>query len=418
MALNYGMPASASIASPIEFPKASGIRIGAISKKTDGKSFSFSYRVNLPAAMTGKGRVQKQFSSLRAAKDFASQQHQNARRHGHHIFTLTPDQLFDCSKALRLLEGTNLRLEQVVEFALPKLNPEQEDVTVQQAVHLLLKAKSEMNLRDRTTKDLRVRLAKFCESFGNRSTTDVTAEDVLDWIRSLGLASRTRRNYYQTVRTLYSWAKDERMLKEDPLASVPKSKLKHLFGKQDDKSPEIYTPMEAQRLLENSIGCEIMPLIVLGFFCGLRTAELLQLDWEDVKRLEEMPFVSVRSVNAKSRSRRNVELNKTALQWLSLCEVKESGRIFPKSQQTYNVLRKRLHAESRVTPKANGLRHSFGSYHYMLHGNEISTSYQLGHNPNETTLFTNYRALVTKTEGKAFFSIVPPESASNMVGLG
>ena len=121
--------------------------------------------------MTGKGRVQKQFSSLRAAKDFASQQHRNARRHGHHIFTLTPDQLFDCSKALRLLEGTDLRLEQVVEYALPKLKTEQEDVTVQQAVHLLLKAKSEMNLRDRTTEDLRVRLAKFCHLLVSNDVT-------------------------------------------------------------------------------------------------------------------------------------------------------------------------------------------------------------------------------------------------------
>ena len=248
MALNFGMLSSTDIASPIEFPKASGIRIGAVSNKTDGKKFSLSYRVNLPAAMTGKGRVQKQFSSLCAAKDFASQQYQNARKHGHHVFSLTPDQLFDCSKALRLLEGADLRLEQIVEFALPKLKPEHEAVTVQQAVGLLLKAKSEMNLRDRTTKDLKIRLAKFCESFGNRSIAEVTAEDILDWIRCLGLAPRTRRNYYQTIRTLYSWAKDEKMIKEDPLALVPKSKLKHLFGKQDDKSPEIYTPSRKEQV--------------------------------------------------------------------------------------------------------------------------------------------------------------------------
>jgi len=79
--------------------------------------------------------------------------------------------LFDCSKALRLLEGTDLRLEQVVEYALPKLKTEQEDVTVQQAVHLLLKAKSEMNLRDRTTEDLRVRLAKFCHLLVSNDVT-------------------------------------------------------------------------------------------------------------------------------------------------------------------------------------------------------------------------------------------------------
>ena len=71
MALNFGMLSSTDIASPIEFPKASGIRIGAVSNKTNGKKFSFSYRVNLPAAMTGNGRVQKQFSSLCAAKNLS-----------------------------------------------------------------------------------------------------------------------------------------------------------------------------------------------------------------------------------------------------------------------------------------------------------------------------------------------------------
>ena len=50
---------SRGIASPIEFPKESGIRIGAVSYKTAGKKFSLSYRVNLPAAMTGKGRVRE-----------------------------------------------------------------------------------------------------------------------------------------------------------------------------------------------------------------------------------------------------------------------------------------------------------------------------------------------------------------------
>ena len=59
--IGWSMPLSRGIASLNEFPKASGIRIGAVSNKTDGKKFSLSYRVNLPAAMTGKGRMQKQW---------------------------------------------------------------------------------------------------------------------------------------------------------------------------------------------------------------------------------------------------------------------------------------------------------------------------------------------------------------------
>ena len=57
--IGFSMLFSRGIASPIEFPKESGIRIGAVSYKTAGKKFSLSYRVNLPATITGKGRVRE-----------------------------------------------------------------------------------------------------------------------------------------------------------------------------------------------------------------------------------------------------------------------------------------------------------------------------------------------------------------------
>jgi hypothetical protein len=61
------------------------------------------------------------------------------------------------------------------------------------------------------------------------------------------------------------------------------------------------------------------------------------------------------------------------------------------------------------------MRHSFGSYHYALHGNPLETSRQLGHKSNDQVLFDHYRALATKEQGEAFFSIVPPKTASKLV---
>jgi hypothetical protein len=64
--LNFGMLSSTNIASPIEFPKASEIRIRTVSNKTSGKKLSLSYRVNQPTAVTGNGRTRRQFLSLRS----------------------------------------------------------------------------------------------------------------------------------------------------------------------------------------------------------------------------------------------------------------------------------------------------------------------------------------------------------------
>ncbi len=61
------------------------------------------------------------------------------------------------------------------------------------------------------------------------------------------------------------------------------------------------------------------------------------------------------------------------------------------------------------------MRHSFGSYHYALHGNPLETSRQLGHKASDQVLFDHYRALATKTQAEAYFAIKPPASAANIV---
>ena len=55
----------------------------------------------------------------------------------------------------------------------------------------------------------------------------------------------------------------------------------------------IYTAKEAQLLLGVAIGEEIFPFIVIGFFCGLRTAELQRLEWEHIRFDENEPFLTV-----------------------------------------------------------------------------------------------------------------------------
>ncbi len=63
------------------------------------------------------------------------------------------------------------------------------------------------------------------------------------------------------------------------------------------------------------------------------------------------------------------------------------------------------------------MRHSFGTYHYALNGNSISTSRELGHKADDTVLFDHYRALTTKNEAEKFFSITPKAETTKIVSF-
>ncbi|MCW5559644.1 MAG: site-specific integrase, partial [Verrucomicrobiae bacterium] len=60
---------------------------------------------------------------------------------------------------------------------------------------------------------------------------------------------------------------------------------------------------------------ETLPAIVLGGFCGLRTAEIGCLQWVDVDLAERV--VTVGDHVAKTQSRRVVPICDAALEWLA-----------------------------------------------------------------------------------------------------
>ena len=399
---------------PIEYPKGSGIRIGVVSNEKKGDASSVSFRVNISAKITGKSRLQKQKSTLEAAKNYAEKQHFKIISQGRAAFSMSDEQRIDAVRALEVLRGTELTLEEVARYARPRLRPDNGQYTVQNVADRIVAVKGRMNLRPRTLSDFRNRLSRFCKTFGGTNIMEVEHTDVIEWIQSLGLSHRSKHNYLMAVNGFFKWAQEENFIADNPMAKIPKRKLQEIIGKQDDKQPEIYTPRETQLLLEAAIGEELFPLLIIGFFCGLRTNELQSLQWENIKFDETDPFVTVPALIAKSRSLRNVDLNESALKWLSLCE-RGQGLVFKKRTTAWARHDQRIHEKAGVSKKNNGLRHSFGSYHYAMYGDEITTAAQMGHNPNDHSLFSNYRALVSKANAEAFWTIKVPSRNVKLV---
>jgi hypothetical protein len=61
-----------------------------------------------------------------------------------------------------------------------------------------------------------------------------------------------------------------------------------------------------------------------------------------------------------------------------------------------------------VTWKANGLRHSFASYHLAQHGDPVKTSFQMGNSP--AVVHNHYKGLVGNGEVAKFWELRPPHA--------
>jgi hypothetical protein len=74
--------------------------------------------------------------------------------------------------------------------------------------------------------------------------------------------------------------------------------------------------------------------------------------------------------------------------------------------------------KGKSTWPINGMRHSFGTYHYALHGDATKTAKELGHKEGDQVLFDHYRALATKAQGEAYFGILPGKQANDVLEFG
>jgi integrase len=146
---------------------------------------------------------------------------------------------------------------------------------------------------------------------------------------------------------------------------------------------------------------------------------LKKLKWKDI-HLDE-GFVTIGRDIAKKRSIRNVTLCDNGLKWLSLCPDKTGfvtrSDFFCDYDRRFNKLlrhakfTKKIEEDGKtiekVAWKKNAMRHSFGTYHFALHGDSIKTSNELGHKQGDGVLFAHYRALAYEETGREVFRYFP-----------
>jgi len=351
--------------------------------------------------------VRRYFKRKSIAEDFAQRMRNQKRLQGIDAIRLPTKLRLEAMECVERLSKVGCSLTEATNFFLARAKPANAARTLADASAELLQAKIRSNRKETTVKALGWSLGTFNRSFGHIQLHEFTADQMEDWLQESDYKPRTKNGYLRDVGGLFRFGIKKGYCAENPLKDIEKITT-------DDVEPEIFSVVEAQsimRMCELHPELQLTPCFAIQFFAGLRTSELLDLDWSDVKIGR---FVTVRGPTAKSRRIRNVRMMENLESWLrrSLCA---RGPVAPVN---YWDRRRDLKVLLGLEYwKQNGCRHSFGSYLYALEEDATYVAAQMGHT-GDKMLFEHYRALVDPEDAMAYWAIMPLAKESEAAATG
>lgn len=273
---------------------------------------------------------------------------------------------------------------------------------------------SEIHLRD-----LRIRLVKQFATAFVLPMVALTAPLVQAYIYGLQntrtrkpASNRSKENMLRCVVSLANFARRMKYIPAElalELAEIPTPKKQHApIG--------IYTPGEITKLLA-AADSELTPALAIAAFAGLRMSEVSRLDWRDIRLAERL--IVIEANNAKTAARRLVPISDNLAAWLTP-HVRRFGPLNPSREDANNVgtafgdRLERVACRAKVKWQRNGFRHSYISYRTATLKDVAEVALECGNSP--AVIFSNYRALASETEGKAWFA-VKPDADANVVTM-
>jgi integrase len=196
------------------------------------------------------------------------------------------------------------------------------------------------------------------------------------------------------------------MIDRNPVLRTAKPKLV-------DAPPEILTVDELRALLEAATRTapDVLPMLAIGAFAGVRDAEIKRLDWHEIDLARG--HIEIKAAKAKSARRRIIPIQPNLAGWLRPYAGR-SGRVVPVGARR-KLDRVREEAGLVKWPN-NGLRHSFASYRLTAIHDAPRVAAELGHTSPQM-LYGTYRELVLPEEAERYWKIAPAEEAEKVVAF-
>lgn len=366
-----------------------------VCKARNGNRSEF-WRVRLGKKFTGGATIQRDFSNLSRAKEWIESQ--RGQRTQIHSTALSPNQLAEAKSAFSLLIAAGMSLTEAVTFAIRHSRPTNGEKSVEEAITALLRAKEKAGLTPQYAKQLGWCLRRFERDHSKDKIHEITSEGVEEWLEEEDFQPVNRKNYLRDLKMLFRFSVKQGWCAADPTESLVSPRI-------PDAEICVLSAEDAGNLLtaaQSASSDGMCAAIAIKLFAGLRTSEVRNLDWADVK-VEE---IVVQGKIAKSRQRRVVPMSTNLAAWL-LPHRQINGPVAPIG---WRDRYERLQVVSEVTLPKNVLRHTFGTYFYASHRDEAKTASAMGNSPD--MIFRHYRGIVESASAKAFWKLSPSQKSS------
>lgn len=255
---------------------------------------------------------------------------------------------------------------------------------------------------------IKMRVGKWVQDFGpDKSCSEVTSKKVAAYLTNVGKRSdKTYNNHLNYIKSFLEWcAKSERSyISESPLADMSSRKMAY-------KEPEYMKVADFEKMIRHFEGKgdkRALTIIILSFFCGIRTDEIMRV-LDDPKQInigEETVRIAMPKGWSQGMIPRAVHIPANAMEWLKTYELQTVfGTFNSRNERTvmFGEAKKKLGLK---IPNNVG-RHTFITMHVAAYGQPNVTEAMAG--TSKEMRAAHYMGLASKREGERFFGIVPVE---------
>lgn len=365
----------------------------------------------VPAVLSDTGKVKRLFyQTKRQADTAAAVIRTRAANLGTQVNLLSGGQMIIATEAFELIASRpDSALLELVRAGLALEQKRIASVPWQTLVDEFIATKQGRSPKHR--RNLRYTRERF-SVLGERPVSELTVDDLVPIINPL--LPTTRNLDIRHLKSIFRYGIKRGWLSENPAEKLDGAELAR-------REVQCFSVRQAQALLDYAHANEpgLIPFFAFGFFCGIRPeGELSKLDWSHVHFDGAKPEVEIPANVSKTKRRRFVDLNETALAWIGAYRQaggKTEGQLVP---FTPNVLRDRRREAMKATGIKwiqQGMRHTFCSAWLAAH-HDINRLVLMSGHDDPDTMWRFYHRGMREKEASKFWAIMP-EKTGNIIAF-
>ena len=357
------------------------------------------WRVDIAARFSPSGRRERYFFATKAAaENYASVQRIALANYGvQGAGILPPSRQEAAANAFAALEPYGVSLDAVVADWISRRKASEASISYEAAMDAFLEYRRRSTSYAPSIRQTQNRLV----ALHGQLLTEITPETLT---RALdGMTPSVRNFTIRILRGLFNFGIKRGFCTDNPVRRLD-------LSQRDPTEIQIHSVDEVAAIMSaaETYAGGLVPFLAVSFFCGIRRAEALRLDWSAIDLHEN--WVKLPASITKTKRGRHIEISANgsgvayyicAGQWQDLSSLP-------------GVLRRRLRAlgaRHGVATIKHGARHSFASYWLAMHDDIDRLCRFLGHANPEVT-FRHYAKAATRREAEKFWAIMPRVRAS------